>query len=809
MKKKKMREVSKRKVNLKFLLIIFTLVPVFFSGLFQGGYFTWEAYGTFLLSLPAIFLFFYLKIVNKENIVKSGADRGLFIFLAVAFLSLFFTVYFHATLTEFYKVLIYVVLFYIILNSVTTHKDMDFVLNSVLVLALILALLGIFAYFGYKFHLTGAFFDFFSTRGFTQGARISSTLQYANTFAAFLILPIFISFSYFVHYKRYFLKIIYGIFTLLFLFALLLTGSRGGIIAFFAVLVLYFILAKGKDRKQGLMYLVVLIGVFAVFAIFKKDLILPLLQSVTNRLKDLFAFLGGAQNLSLGARETMVKDSLNILKDYPVFGTGNGTYQYVYAKYRSIYFFSKFPHSIFFQVLDELGIAGAVAFVYMLFSLFKKGFLVLKRNYNILLVGLYAGLAGILLHAFVDFDWSLMFMPLLFFFGFGLLVSQGKKEYFVFKCPILAKVNKQKNLREVKSYKVKSNDGKKVTALVIVTVVLFLLFLFPFIAARGNSNAKASTGKISWQETINQYKSSIALDPLTAEYHYDLAHFNFEMLIPSAPDPTQFVNEAINEYNAAIKRCPEFFLYHFELARLYLQMNNEKAIDEFTKAVELNPMDAGGHASLGFAYLNLRQDTIMSKIQFEKALELDPKNADVYLGFGGLYEEFNDIEKAIENYELAIKYNSKNAYAYYRLGVIYKDEGKLPEAVHNLFYALQYNPNLKEAQTEYEKFAPIITIANPRAKEDIKVGTAYEIKWFSSNIDNIEYYNMVLIPLKGETITIASGLAKDVFSYRYRLPADLEIGEYRIRIYAMAPKFMENKFGNWLSYKEVVVNITH
>lgn len=807
MKKKKMREVSKRKVNLKFLLIIFTLIPVFFSGLFQGGYFTWEAYGTFLLSLPAIFLFFYLKIVNKESIVKSGADKGLFIFLAVAFLSLFFTVYFHATLTEFYKVLIYVVLFYIILNSVTTQKDLNFVLNSVLVLSLILALLGIFAYFGYKFHLTGAFFDFLSRRGLTQGARISSTLQYANTFAAFLILPIFISFSYFVHHKRNFLKIIYGIFTLLFLFALLLTESRGGIIAFFAVLVLYFILTQGKDRKQGLMYLAVLIGVFAVSAIFKKDLVLLLLQGVANRLKELFAFLGGAQNLSLGARETMVRDSLKILKDHPVFGTGNGTYQYVYAKYRSIYFFSKFPHSIFFQVLDELGIAGAVAFVYMLYSLFKKGFLVLKRNYNILFVGLYAGLAGILLHAFVDFDWSLMFMPLLFFFGFGLLISQGKKEYFTFKCPLLEK--RKKSLKEVKSYKVKTNDGKKVTALTIVTVILFLLFLFPFIAARGNFNAKATTGRVSWQETVNQYKSSIVFDPLAAEYHYDLAHFNFEILIPSAPDPTQFVNEAINEYNAAIKHCPEFFLYHFELARLYLQTGNEKAINEFTKAVELNPMDAGGHASLGFAYLRLKQDTVMSKIQFEEALRLDPKNADAYLGFGNLYEELGNIEKAIENYELAIKYNSKNAYAYYRLGVIYKDEGKLPEAVHNLFYALQYNPNLKEAQTEYEKFAPIITIVNPRAKEDIKVGAAYEIKWLPSNANNIEYYNIVLIPGKGETITIASGLAKDVFSYRYRLPADLEIGEYRIRIYAMAPKFMQKKFGNWLSYKEVVINITH
>ena len=137
----------------------------------------------------------------------------------------------------------------------------------------------------------------------------------------------------------------------------------------------------------------------------------------------------------------MVKDSFRILKDKPVLGTGNGTYQYVYAKYRTIYFFSKFPHSIFFQILDELGIIGGAAFVYMIFSLFKKGFQVVRTNYTAISVGLYAGLAGLFLHALVDFDWSLMFMPLIFFYLFALLLSNSKKEYFVLKCPMIGTVS--------------------------------------------------------------------------------------------------------------------------------------------------------------------------------------------------------------------------------------------------------------------------------------------------------------------------------------------------------------------------------
>ena len=800
MKKKKKKKINKRKLNLKFLLMIFALVPVCFSGLFQGGYFPWETYATLLLALPAFFLFFYIKIKNKESIVKSGADRGIFIFLATTFISLFFTVYFHATLTEFYKVIIYIVLFYIAADTIQSKKDLDIVLLSILSLAFVLSTLGIFAYFALRFHLKGAFFDFLLRNGFTQGGRIASTLQYANTFAAFLILPFFIAFSYVIQSKKIYQKVLYGILALFFLITLLLTESRGGVIALVVVWILYLLLLRGDEQKQGLIYTGSLIIIFIVLVFADKKLFLPMLKGISNRFKILIAFLQGKKTTSLGQRENMLKDSIKILKAHPIFGTGNGTYQYVYMKYRSIYFFSKFPHSIFFQVLDELGIVGGAAFIYMLYTLLKKGFITIRNKSDAILVGLYAGLTGILLHAFVDFDWSLMFMPLLFFFGFGLLISQEKKEYFVFKCPILER--RKKSLKKAKSYKVKSNSGKEVTALFTVTVILFLLFLFPFIAARVDFNAKANTGKISWQETVNQYRSSIALDPMCSEYHYDLAHFDFTTLIPSSPNPEQFVNEAVEQYKAAIKHCPEFFLYHFELARLYLQTGNKKAIDEFTKAVELNPMDAGGHASLGFAYLNLNKDTVMSKVQFEEALRLDPKNSDAYLGMGSLYEELDNPEKAIENYNLAIKYNGKNAYAYYRLGVIYEEQNKIPEAVHNLFYAVYYNPNLKEAKKEYEKFAPLITIAKPISSENIKVGSTYEIKWVPSNKNNVEYYNIVLIPKKGKWISIKSGISKDATSYSWNVPKNLKIGEYKIRIYAMAPTFMQHKFGSWISYKE-------
>jgi tetratricopeptide (TPR) repeat protein len=806
--KKHVEETSK--IDLRFVIVLFSLAPVFFSALFQGGYFPWETYLTFLLALPAIFLFLFMKINFPEGLRKSVADRGLFIFLLVTFVSLFFTVYFHTTLTEFFKVLVYLSLFYIILNCVESEKDIGLILNSILSLSFVLSLLGILASIGQRLNLSGPFFDFLSRNGLTQAGRIASTLQYSNTFAAFIILPFFISFSYFIMQKNLLKKILYLTLSLTFLITFALTESRGALIAFVIAILIYILFLKGKDKKFSLISFAILIGAIFIVVIIKKDVFLPIFKSFAVRLKELLSFFQGKWEESLGDRVIMVKDSFHILKDKLVLGTGNGTYQYVYAKYRTIYFFSKFPHSIFFQILDELGILGGAAFVYMIFSLFKKGFQVVRTNYTAISVGLYAGLAGLFLHTLVDFDWSLMFMPLIFFYLFAVLLSSGKKEYFVLKCPIVEKMRSKKQpVKELKTLDTGKILTKRIKVLGIISAsVLLIVFLFQFLGAYFDFRASATIGKLQWPETVSMYKIAVALDPLASEYHYNLANFNFTYLVPSAPDPTQYVEEAVSHYEAAIKHCPEFFLYHFEFGKLYLQTSNKKAMDEFIRTVQLNPLDSGAHATLGFAYLKLKKDMSMAKIQLEEALRLDAKNPDAYLGFGSLYEEQGEPDKALENYQLAVKYDAKNAYAYYRSGVIYENKGMLPEAVNNLFWAVKYNPNLTEAKTEFEKYAPIITIAKPENGETIKVGTTYEINWLPSNDKNLESFAIYLIPPQGDWILLDGNISSKSFNYTWQVPETLSPGTYTIRIYAVTPNFMQGKFGNWLSYEEVQINLT-
>lgn len=821
MAKKQVKNVNTKtlpKFDVHALLIGLSFVPLVFAAFFQGGYFLWETYLTFLLAIPPIFLFIYLKFVKGEPFITNRSELPMFLFLLVAFVSLFFTVYFFATLTEFYKVALYVMLFYIVLNSVTKDTLFEISIDVILVLSFALSVLGLLAFFQQRFNLQGAFFTYLKDFGLMEGSAVSSTLQYSNTFGAFLILPIFLSFSKLLKENSLYKKVIYIVLTLVFLVTFLLTQSRGSLITFFIALILFLTLLRKRELKISFYYFAVVLVVLVSVFFIKKDFFLQNFNALIFKIKDLLLFLKGEGSKwsSLGTRLYMIKDSLNILKDYPIFGTGSGTYQYVYAKYRSIYFFSKFPHSIFFQILDEQGIVGGVVFLFLIGFLFVKGLKIVKGHYSPLLSGLFAGIVGVLLHALIDFDWSLMFMPMLFFFVFGLVFSKGEKTTFDFRSPIREFFKKEVLAKETKIKKSELVFINRTIILGISFMVLLLMLLFSFLSANLDRIATSKIGRAYPSEVISLYKNAIAFNPLDAKPHYDLAHYYTSVVMPNVNNPSSYVNDAVSEYKAAIQRCPTFFIYHYELGKLYLQIGDKNSISEFKESVMLNPLDPGAHSSLALAYLTIEKNTNMAKFELDKAFSLGQSIiaqgyanksmlADTYFVYGSLYEELKDYDNAIKNYNLAIEADGKNAIAYFRLGMVYKAKGMLQEAVRNLFFAVKYNPALKEAKTEFEKYAPILTIVNPQDGMVFKEGDVIKIQWVPSNFNNTESYAIYLYGKDGSKL-IASLLDPKTLSYDYKIEG-LSLGTYTLRVYAVSPKFMQGKFGNVLSYAEVKITI--
>ncbi|BAL81650.1 O-antigen ligase family protein [Caldisericum exile] len=807
--------------NLNLLVFILAFVPIFFSGIFQGGYFEWETYLTFLLSLPSILLFSYLKFVKGapfKGIQK--VNLVIFLFLLVSFILLFFTIYFYATLTEFYKVLLYVFMFYIAINTVISEKIYKVSLNLILLLSFILALLGFLAYIGYKFNVNSPIFNYVRDRGFANSGIIASTLQYSNTFGAFLVLPMFIALGFFIYEKRIFIKVLYILLFVFLLVVFILTQSRGAILTFLIALLLFILLLKGKERLYSFFSIAGFVVILGIVAFLKKDVIFPYIGTLIGKFKIFFNFLSkGNYDQSLGGRIYMIRDSLKILKDYPIFGTGFGTYQFVYAKYRSIYFFSKFPHSLLFQYIPESGVVGAAVLLFFVIILIYKGYEVIKRNYSSLNVGLYAGAVGILLHAFIDFDWSLMFMPLITLFSFGLLFSQGEKQNIEFG-EILNKIGFKKSLVKEKTTKREDlSNINRIFAFVIVSIIVILAMLFPFLSANVNRLALANQGRVALEKTISDYETAILFNPLNANPHYNLANLYSQIIKAQSKPDQSYVSVAKSEYQASIRRCPMFFLYHYDYGKLLYFLGDKESINEFKKTIEVNPLDPGAHASLAIAYINLETNLANAKSELDLALSLgqDAINkgfaqndtlTDIYIGYGLYYEKLGDVNNAIENYRLAISVSPKNSYAYYKAGTLETQFGMLQEGIQHLFYSYYYNSNDPNIRSEFEKYAPIIIVGSPKNGETYKKGSQINISWVPSNNTNVEKYVIWLIPPQGDWILVNGNISTQTLTIKYTLPKDIQNGTYTLRIYAVSHKIMQGQLGDWISYGEVKFNIS-
>jgi tetratricopeptide (TPR) repeat protein len=119
----------------------------------------------------------------------------------------------------------------------------------------------------------------------------------------------------------------------------------------------------------------------------------------------------------------------------------------------------------------------------------------------------------------------------------------------------------------------------------------------------------------------------------------------------------------------------------------------DKAIEKFSKAVELDPKNAGARTAFGECLIAAKKPD-EAKAQFEKAKELDPRSKDAQLGLGMVHLEKGETDKAIEVISEAAMLNPKPAKANYWLGAAYEKKGDLQNAVK--FYKKAIEKLLKD-----------------------------------------------------------------------------------------------------------------
>jgi len=117
--------------------------------------------------------------------------------------------------------------------------------------------------------------------------------------------------------------------------------------------------------------------------------------------------------------------------------------------------------------------------------------------------------------------------------------------------------------------------------------------------------------------------------------------------------------------------------------------NRKLAIQDFSKAISLNPNHAGAWFQRGNLYL-FEENYDQALHNLNKAIELNPNRSNSYNDRGNAYHAKGNIEKALLDYNKAIKLNPKTIFAYHNRGNIWRDKGYYGKAASDYSTALKY-----------------------------------------------------------------------------------------------------------------------
>ncbi|MDD5773352.1 MAG: O-antigen ligase family protein [bacterium] len=290
------------------------------------------------------------KLVNKE---KSWEKTDLYwpvlFYLLTFILSIFFSSDPKVSLLYFRDFILCIAFYYLIINNIKDKNKLEVILFVLLISVLYTVSRGIFQHIKTQLGISDSNYYSFVGRAEFGGAGV-------------LTMPFFVGFL--LNYKKKLVASIFFISGLIVLtVGVAVSYSRGSWIGFLVVVMVFVLLYMHVLKNWRFFTLIFLIFYF-VF------LILP--STFKERAVSLVNFKD-----TTGDRIPAWKSSASMIKDFPFFGIGPGTYDIVYEKYKrpeatESYGKGWHAHNIFLHIASENGIIGLVSFLTIIVVPFRK-----------------------------------------------------------------------------------------------------------------------------------------------------------------------------------------------------------------------------------------------------------------------------------------------------------------------------------------------------------------------------------------------------------------------------------------------------
>ncbi len=178
----------------------------------------------------------------------------------------------------------------------------------------------------------------------------------------------------------------------------------------------------------------------------------------------------------------------------------------------------------------------------------------------------------------------------------------------------------------------------------------------------------------NYEEAIENFTSAIDLNPRFPEAFYQRA-----LLYIRGSDN----NKALSDYSQAIRLDQNELIYYTSRARCYLVIGSlDPALNDLNKALEMNPpsRDLYNIYYLRGRIHDRKKDNIKALQDYSKAIEINPDAIDSHYRKGLVNRRLKNYEESIEDFNHAIELNKRNGNAYFERGTTYaylNDKGNL------------------------------------------------------------------------------------------------------------------------------------
>ena len=372
----------------------------------------------FLLPLILFSCFIILQLIPLPiNLIRaiSGNTAYLYDSLISSDSSRVFSplsIYPNITLSELFKLLSYIGILFIIINKIETKRQFDYLVNTIIFFGCVISLFGIIQKYTYSGRVY--WFDPPGSAGSAFGPFANR-----NNFSGYINMIIPLALGYFLTEMPLAKRLIYGFLIGIMSLALFLSLSRGGLLIYIATLAFILLFSTFKDSLKTKTktlslwaFILFSLSIFFIEAKVARERLATLFQ------KETFIIFGHGYSWL---------DTLKIGRDFPVFGTGMGTFGSISSMYKTsaIQNLFTYAHNDCLQLLSEVGLVGCIFvslfFIFYFIAVFKMWF---KRHdsYVVCLVlGGIASIFAILLYSILDFNLHIPAHALLFFVIMGLV----------------------------------------------------------------------------------------------------------------------------------------------------------------------------------------------------------------------------------------------------------------------------------------------------------------------------------------------------------------------------------------------------